>query len=305
MRFHFYTADVFSDRIFGGNQLAVFPDATGLNSKLMQLVAREFNFSETVFVFPPQQAPHTRLLRIFTPTTEVPFAGHPTIGAAHVLAAIGEVKLEGDVTRIVFEEEAGAIEVTVKSEGGRPVCVQLSAPNLPEPGPTPPSRGEIASMLSLEQTDLLGTGYAPEALSCGVPFLFVPLRDLDAVRRVRMRQEKWERLLSSYWAPHVYVFTYGGRSEGSDIHARMFAPALGIDEDPATGAAATALAGYLGVRNDAHDGTLRWLVEQGIELGRPSLLKLEADKAGGQITAVRVGGAAVMVSEGSMEVPTS
>lgn len=304
MRFHFYTADVFSDRIFGGNQLAVFPDAAGLDYKLMQLVAREFNFSETVFVFPPRQASHTRLLRIFTPTMEVPFAGHPTIGAAHVLAAIGEVKLEGDVTHIVFEEEVGVIEVTVNSEGRRPVSAQLSAPNLPELGPAPPSSEETASMLSLEQMDLLGTEYAPEALSCGVPFLFVPLRDLDAVQRVRMRREKWETLLSNYWAPHIYVFAYGGRSEGSDIHARMFAPALGIDEDPATGAAATALAGYLGVRDDAHDGTLRWIVEQGIEMGRPSLLKLEADKVGGQIMAVRVGGATVMVSEGSMEVPT-
>src|SRR4051812_19408697 len=124
MRYRFYTADVFTGRIFGGNQLAVFPDASGLEAELMQLIAREFNFSETVFVFPPRRATHTRLLRIFTPGMEVPFAGHPTIGAAHVLAATGEVTLDGGTTRVVFEEGVGAVEVFIRSEGARPVFVR-------------------------------------------------------------------------------------------------------------------------------------------------------------------------------------
>lgn len=159
MRYRFYTADVFTDRIFGGNQLAVFPDASGLETEQMQLVAREFNLSETVFVFPPRQATHTRRLRIFTPGMEVPFAGHPTIGAAHVLAAVGEVKLDEDVTRIVFEEGVGDVEVSVSSESGRPVSARLSAASLPELGPAPPTVEELASMLSLERGDLLGGEY--------------------------------------------------------------------------------------------------------------------------------------------------
>lgn len=118
-----------------------------------------------------------------------------------------------------------------------------------------------------------------------------------------MNKERWESLLSSYWSPHVHVFAHGGQLEGSDLHARMFAPAMGIEEDPATGAAAAALAGYLGVRDSARDGTLRWVVEQGIEMGRPSVLEVEADKEGGEISAIRVGGASVMVSEGSMDLP--
>lgn len=303
MRYRFYTADVFTERIFGGNQLAVFPEADGLGDELMQLIAREFNLSETVFVFPPQQASHTRRLRIFTPGMEVPFAGHPTIGAAHILAEIGELNLDGDLTRIVFEEGVGPVEVSISSEAGRAVFARLSAASPPESGPTPPSAAEIASMLSLEEADLLGGEYAPGAASCGMPFLFVPLRDVDAVGRAKIKREEWETLLASYWAPHVYVFAFGGQLEGSDLHARMFAPAMGIDEDPATGAAAAALAGYLGVRDSTRDGTLRWIVEQGIEMGRPSVLEIEADKVGDGIPGVHVGGAAVMVSEGSMLLP--
>ena len=137
----------------------------------------------------------------------------------------------------------------------------------------------------------------------GMPFLFVPVRDRAAIRRIRVDRAQWERQLAPFWAPHIYVFTYDAELEGSSIHARMFAPALNIAEDPATGAAATALAGYLAPRDPTHDGTLRWVVEQGFEIGRPSILEVEADKQAGRITAIRVGGAAVLVSEGGMEIP--
>ena len=303
MRYQFYTADVFTDRPFGGNQLAVFPDARGLDVRQMQLVTREFNLSETVFVFPPENPAHTRRLRIFTPGMEVPFAGHPTVGTAYILAAIGAILLDAEVTRIVFEEGVGPVGVAIRAREGRPVFAQLSAAMLPEFGPPPPPPEAIATLLSLDVSDLLAGADAPQAISCGMPFFFIPVRDRAAIRRIRVDRAQWERQFASFWAPQIYVFTYDAELDGSNVHARMFAPALDIAEDPATGAAATALAGYLATRDATRDGTLRWIVEQGFEMGRPSILEVEADKQAGRITAIRVGGAAVLVSEGAMEIP--
>jgi trans-2,3-dihydro-3-hydroxyanthranilate isomerase len=303
MGYRFYTADVFTDRVFGGNPLAVFPDARGLKPDQMGRIAREFNLSETVFVFPAEQPGHTRRLRIFTPGTELPFAGHPTVGTAHVLAVIGDIVLEGEVTHIVFEEGIGPVSVSIQAEDGRPVFAQLTAAKLPEFGPKPPSVETIAATLSLDVMDVLGDEPGAQAVSCGVPFLFVPVRDREAVRRARVNRTLWEKTLSSFWAPHLYVFAHDPELDGSDLRARMFAPAMGIEEDPATGSAATALAGYLGVRADTSQGTLQWVVEQGFEMGRPSLLHIEADTKDGEISEIRIGGSSVLVSEGTMVIP--
>jgi trans-2,3-dihydro-3-hydroxyanthranilate isomerase len=303
MRYRFYTADVFTDRAFRGNPLVVFPHGPGLSTEQMHRIARDLNLSETVFVFPAQQPRHTRRLRIFTPSAELPFAGHPTIGTAHVLASIGEIVLERDVTNIVLEEGVGPVPVRIRARDGRPVFAQLEAPRLPEFGPPPPSLETIAATLSLSSSDLGGAEAGPQAVSCGVPFLFVPVRDKEALRRVRVNREQWERSFASYWAPHLYVFVYDAELSSSSLRARMFAPALGIEEDPATGAAATALAGYLGARDGRADATLRWRIEQGFEMGRPSILDVEADKRDGAIISIRVGGASVLISEGTMEVP--
>lgn len=303
MRYRFYTSDVFTDRVFGGNPLAVFPKAQGLSPDQMRQIAREFNLSETVFVFPAEQPEHTLRLRIFTPGAELQFAGHPTIGAAFVLAVTGEISLEGEVTRVVFEEGVGAVPVSIRVVDGQPAFVQLTAPQLPEFGTSPPPSETIAATLSLDVSDLLRGESGPQAVSCGLPFLFVPLRNRDAVSRVQLNRGLWERYLSSYWAPHVYVFAYGSKLGGSRIHARMFAPAIGIEEDPATGAAATALAGYLGARNETREGTLQWRIGQGLEIGRPSILYVEAEKARGEIVSIRVGGTSVLVSEGIMRIP--
>jgi trans-2,3-dihydro-3-hydroxyanthranilate isomerase len=303
MRYRFHTADVFTDRIFGGNPLAVLPDAGGLDGAHMQRIAAEFNLSETVFVLPPEDPANTRRLRIFTPAAELPFAGHPTVGTAHMLAAIGEIPLAGAETAIVFEEGVGPVPVTIRAADGKPTFAELTAAQLPEVRTEAPAPDEIAAMLSLEASDLLSGADAPEAISCGVPLLFVPLRDRQAVGRARLDQGRWERLLAKAWAPHVYVFSYDTETPGADIHARMFAPALGVAEDPATGGAAAPLAGYLGVRDARRDGTLSWRIEQGLEMGRPSFLEVEADKRKGDIIAIRVGGSAVLVSEGTLEVP--
>jgi trans-2,3-dihydro-3-hydroxyanthranilate isomerase len=301
-QYRYLTADVFTDEPFGGNQLAVFPDATGIPEHRLQDVAREFNFSETTFVFPAQDRGHTRRVRIFTPGTELPFAGHPTIGTAHVLAATGDVPLTGELTRIVLEETVGPVPVTIRAEGGRPVYCELTTAKLPEEGPPAPSREALAPALSLEPDDLLDGEWAPRAWSCGVPYLFVPVRDRDAVARSRVSLDAWERALAGTWAPEVLLFARDGERAGSDLHGRMYAPGFGIAEDPATGSAAAALAGYLARRDGRRDGTLRWRLEQGFEMKRPSILDISADVANGEVTAVRVGGASVIVCEGTMRI---
>jgi trans-2,3-dihydro-3-hydroxyanthranilate isomerase len=307
MRFRYLTADVFTDRPFGGNPLAVFPDARGISDARMQQTARELNLSETVFVFPPEDSKHTRRLRIFTPAAEIPFAGHPTVGTAFVLGAVGEVALAGAETRVTFEEGVGPVPVTIRAAGGKPVFAELTAAMLPEVGPSPPALPDLAGMLSLDPSDLLDGANehrdAPEAVSCGVPFLYIPLRDRDAVRRARLRPDRWEELVAGSWAQEVYVFARDPELSGSAVRSRMFAPRMGIIEDPATGSATASLGGYLASRSPERDGTLRWVVEQGFEMGRPSLLHLEADKRDGAVTAVRVGGSSVLMSEGWMEIP--
>jgi trans-2,3-dihydro-3-hydroxyanthranilate isomerase len=268
----------------------------------MQHIAREFNYSETTFVLPPELPSHTRRVRIFTPGGEVPFAGHPTVGTAHVLAAIGEVRLTGDVTPMIFEEGVGPVPVMVRAESGRPVFAQMSVAKLPEVGPPPPPRAALAELLSIDEADLLDGEWAPQAVSCGLPFLFVPLRSVEAVARARAKADLLEATLAAYWTQMVFVFALGG--ERAEIHGRMFAPTIGVPEDPATGSACAALGGYLAARDTgARDGTRRWVVEQGVEMGRPSILELEVDREGGAVTGVRVGGQSVLVSEGAIEVP--
>ena len=303
MRYHYYTADVFTDQPFGGNPLAVFPDARGLSAQQMQRIAAEFNYSESTFVFPPDDQRHTRRVRIFTPSTEMTFAGHPTVGTAHVLAATGDIPLIGAVTRVIFEEGVGPVPVAIYAQDGKPVFSQLTAAKLPEFGPPAPPVDVIAGMLSINAADIMTGVDFPQSASCGVPYLFVPLRSIDAVRRVRLNHPLWEKHFASLWARWIYLFSYEVERAGSHLHARMFAPSLGISEDPATGSAASALGGYLGVRDPRTDDTLRWRVEQGFEMGRPSILEVESDKVAGAITAVRVGGASVLMAEGWLEVP--
>src|SRR6476661_11233530 len=205
-RHRFLTADVFTDRPFGGNQLAVFPDALEIPQSRLLDVAREFNFSETTFVYPPAGAHNTRRVRIFTPGGEVPFAGHPTVGTAHVLAAIGEIPLTGSETRIVLEENVGPVPVVSRARDGKPEFAQFSVAMLPKVSKPTVSRDTLASMLSLDGKDLLDGDYAPQGVSCGLPFLLVPLRDRNAVARSRLRLERWEQALKGSEHEMVMVF---------------------------------------------------------------------------------------------------
>ena len=299
MPYTFYTADVFTDTLFGGNQLGILPDARGLSTEQMLAITREFNYSESTFVFPPDDPKHTRRVRIFTPGGEVPFAGHPTVGTAHVLAAIGEIPLTGAQTRIVLEENVGPVPVMIRARDGKPEFAQLSVAKLPEVSQPTVSRERLAAILSLEPNDILDGDFAPQMVSCGLPFLIVPVTDRKALARSRLRLEPWEESLQGTPSEMVMLFAADPERPGSDMRARMYGPAVSIVEDPATGSACACLAGYLAARTP-RDGTLRWVVEQGFEMGRPSILETEADKKDGVITAVRVGGQTVLVSKGEL-----
>ena len=301
-RYRYFTADVFTNAPFGGNQLAVFPDARGIPESRLQDVTREFNYAETTFVYPPTDPRHTRQVRIFTPGAEVPFAGHPTVGTAHVLTSIGEIALTGDTTHIVFEEGVGPVRVVIRSANGVPTFAQLSVAKLPEIGPPPPKRTILAALLGLDADDLLDGTWSAEALSCGLPFLLVPVRDLAAVARAHLIIDAWKDALAGSWASEVFVFALEAERAGSDVHARMFAPALNVPEDPATGSACAVLGGYLAARNPLRNGILHWRVEQGFEMGRPSILEVEVDVAEGTVAGVRVGGSSVLVCEGTMAI---
>lgn len=299
----YITCDVFTSQAFGGNQLAVFLDATGIPEELLLPITREFNYAETAFCYPPENPAHTKRVRIFTPGGEVPFAGHPTVGTAHVLVATGAVRATGDTASVVLEEGVGPVTVKVKLEAGVPVFGQLSVAKLPEIGPQPPSRSVLADILSLDTNDLVFGSLAPQPISCGLAFLIVPVRDVDAVSRSRVRAEKWEATLQSYWARDILVFAADPSGGPTHFRARAYVPGFSVPEDPATGSANACLAGYLAMRAPERDGTLKWTVDQGVEMGRPSRLELEADKQDGVITAIRVGGSSVLVCEGTMRLP--
>jgi len=300
MTLKFCTLDVFTDHRFGGNPLAVFTDVPELPTDFMQNIAREFNLSETVFVVQPRDPRATRRLRIFTPARELPFAGHPTIGAAHVLVEEGLAGVSGNSGSFLLEEEVGLVPVSVNRQANGAWFIQLTAAKLPEEGPAAPSVPELAKLLSVAESDILNDADFAQVYSCGVPYLFVPLRDRSVLSRVSIDPGASRKVRAATGIGDVYAFTYDPAREDSDIRARMFAHEFAITEDPATGSAAAAFAGYLARRSWHREGTLRWTIEQGFEMERPSILYLEADLADGAVTAVRVGGTAVRTSDGRL-----
>src|SRR5581483_5341844 len=211
---------------------AVVLDGDGLTTETMQALAREFNLSETTFILPAQQSEHAYNVRIFTPGVELPMAGHPTVGTTYVLAHKGLIPLTGPETAIILEEKVGPIPVRITVSDGKAQQIQMQQP-LPTFGPQFTDRAAVAQLLSLELSDLHPT-LPLEVVSCGVPFLYVPVRSLDAVRRIRFRLDIWEKTIKDFEASQVFIFTQETEQEGSRVHCRMFAPAMGVMEDPAT-----------------------------------------------------------------------
>lgn len=291
--------DVFTNQPFGGNQLAVFPNASGLAPETMQALAKELNLSESAFVFPAQDAAHDYWVRFFTPAVELPMAGHPTVGTAFVLANERMIQLVEPETTITFEEGVGVVPVTLQVREGQLHVIQMRQP-LPTFGPVFADREAVAQMLSLDPAVLDAT-LPLEVVSCGVPFLFVPIKSLEAMRAIRFRLDVWERVLRDFAAPHIFAFTQEVALPGSTVHSRMFAPAMGIAEDPATGAASGPLGCYLvhhGLVQPAAMGSSHMVSEQGFELGRPSLVQVRIEQDERHITGVYVGGQCYLMGEG-------
>lgn len=293
----FYIVDVFAVEPFAGNQLAVFPRAEGLPGRLMQRLAQEIHFSETTFVLPAEAEENDFKLRIFTPEKELPIAGHPTVGTTYLLAILG--RLTRPEVRI--EEGIGVIQVEIEGSAKEPRRVWMEQ-RRPRFGPRRTDVEAIADMLSIEPAGIV-RDLPLEVVDCGHPFLFVPLVDRQTLRRVHLRLDRWERLLGDFAAQEVFVFCRETVEEGSDVHSRMFAPALGIPEDPATGAASGPLGSYL-VHHGVVEGSENPVYirsEQGYELGRKSFVHIEVTTRDSEIRRVRVGGESVVVGRGSFD----
>ncbi|HEY7662205.1 MAG TPA: PhzF family phenazine biosynthesis protein [Xanthobacteraceae bacterium] len=291
MRRRFATLDVFTDRPFVGNPLAVVLDSDGLDRDAMQAIAREFNHPETVFVFPAAAPHHRARLRIFTPARELPFAGHPTVGAA-VLLALREGAAAGEM---VLEETIGPVCCVIETHASGAGSARFTLPQMPaEAGPVPEDAA-IAAALSLVPSEL--GELRPARWSAGNAFTFVPVASRAAVARCRPDPARFDAAFGAGGA--VYVFCRETVEPGHAFHARMFAPGHGIPEDPATGSAAAAFAGMIAAR--LSDGTHALAIEQGYEMGRPSLIRLGAAVEAGRLVSASIGGDAVIVTEGTIE----
>ena len=304
MLYDFVTLDVFTDSMFGGNPLAVLPDARGLSTEQMQAIAREFNYSETTFVLPPVDENNTRKVRIFTPLSEIPFAGHPNVGTAVALARLG---LLGEVVasqRILFEEGAGVVSLFLHGDVDKIDAAEFIAPVINKFEDEVPA-DETAEALGLASDKIVTEHHLPCILSVGVRFLYVELKDLEALAASEAAQGPVTRISAARGLDGVFTYVRVNEDgeNGVDIRARMYAPVHGVMEDPATGSANAGLANLLGSLNGDQDATLEWKVSQGIEMGRPSRLHVTAERRGGKIVEVRVTGGAVVACKGQIDVP--
>ncbi len=287
----FYTLDVFTKQLFGGNQLAVIPESPEIPDHTMQKIANEFNLSETVFVSKPQEDGSFNM-RIFTPTRELPTAGHPTIGTSHLLSLLYPEIVNKQSLNL--NQKVGNIRVDLAVENNT-VSKATMFQVLPEFLEIFQERQEIAKLLSLEEADL---HEAPiQKVSCGVPYVIVPVRNIESIRNIRFRLDLWDSLSERFNQAFVYAFTLEGELEGSNVHGRMFAPEAGILEDPATGSANGPLGCYI-THYDLLPGP--YVSEQGFEMGRPSILEVDIEKSGTNITAVKVSGSSILVSKGTL-----
>ncbi|HKV39516.1 MAG TPA: PhzF family phenazine biosynthesis protein [Blastocatellia bacterium] len=299
----FVIADVFTDKKFGGNQLAVFTDGREIDSVAMQNIAREMNYSETTFLLPAESGGDFKV-RIFTPRNELPFAGHPLVGSAYVIAAEGLKQVRGPSARLTLETGAGLINVDLAVENGRPGRTTMTQP-LPRVTAVAPDQAvkPLADALGLEAADILGTELPVEALSNGLTVLIVPTRSLKAIQSMQPDYDRLGQLSTQFGAETVLVFTTETVSPNSTAHCRVFAPAAGVFEDAATGSANGPL-GYYMVSHKLVEAepVTRIISEQGYEMNRPSTLFIEIDAVGGSgsVTAVRVGGDVVITGRGQI-----
>ncbi len=295
--------DVFTDEKLAGNPLAVVFEADGLDTARMQAIAGEFNLSETVFVCRPDHPTAAARLRIFTPASELPFAGHPTVGAAVALAEAAQAGegVDRDLVH-VLEENVGPVRCAVRLRPGQATFAEFDLPRKSQRLAAELDSAALADALSLPVSAIGFENHQPALWSAGVPFIAVPIRDLASIGAIEFDPARWEQLapMADGRLASAYLYCRGGVHHAARFHSRMFAPAMGLGEDPATGAALAAFSGAIHGFDQPIDGHHTFLVEQGIEMGRPSYLHLHLDIAGGEIAAARIGGQAIQIASGTL-----
>ena len=300
MQIPFITVDVFTDCKFGGNPLAVIPDGRGLTGAQMQAIAGEFNLAETTFVLPPQDPSHTAQVRIFTPRAELPFAGHPNIGTAYVLAVEASRAGRALAEPLVFEEKAGLVRLDLIKDGASVIGARLVPPQAL-------TRGDdldpeiVTAACSLNVNDVESANHRPCIASCGIPLAFVEVKTRAVLASARPRAEVFTKHLPAERITGILLYVHD-RSDGFDLQVRMFAPLYGVPEDPATGSGNVALAGLLASLRPEPDLKLALRIAQGVDMGRPSLLEVAAEKRGGKIVGLSIGGRCVPMMRGVLEV---
>ncbi|MCA0434476.1 MAG: PhzF family phenazine biosynthesis protein [Proteobacteria bacterium] len=302
MKLSFHTLDVFTTQKFGGNPLAVVLGADHLSTEQMQAITREFNLSETTFVLPPDDPSHTAKVRIFFPGGEMPFAGHPTLGTAALLATLRNKPGCSFETTITLELKAGLTPVRISRIADR-IHGTFTAPVVPFHAPVAlPSVADTARALNLAPEDIGFDGHGIASLEGGPRFFYVPVKSRAALEKSKVLEPHWSALIRPMnGVDAAYLYTRGGGHKDTAFRARMYAPTGGIPEDPATGSATALLAAQLLTAEKLKDGSHRWKLEQGYEMGRPSDLILEADVKEARLVAVRVGGSAVPMMSGVLE----
>ena len=304
MKYNYYIADVFTKQIFNGAQIAVFPNAEGLNQQQMQLVARELNLSETVFIFHPDKQNTNRVMRIFSPLDEIDFAGHPIIATAFVLAHCGDIQLTDAITPMVFEQNTGPVNVNITAENGLPSFVQFTRKVSSIIDRFTPSDDELASFLSLQPSEFDHKKYATRLVSSGFPYLIIPVWRYESVRNAKFNYAAWSQSTAPQTAAQeILLFSPKTPYADADFNARLLGPRIAMHEDPPVGSAMPAFASYLCSFEFMQKGTYTFTVDRGDEYNRRSVLNLEMDHKGGNTLTIRVGGAAVMVAEGVMTIP--
>ncbi|MDD1630268.1 MAG: PhzF family phenazine biosynthesis protein [Methylococcaceae bacterium] len=304
MNYTYYIADVFTRQIFNGAQIAVFPNAEGLSDEHMRLLARELNLTETVFVFHPDNDSSTHKMRIFSPLGEIDFAGHPIIATAYVLGSCGDIKLTEAVTHLVFEQNVGPINVNISANQGKPYFVQFSRKISSIVDRFAPTDEELASFLSIKQSELDHKKYSPRLVSCGVPYLIVPVWSYESVRHAKFNYSAWSQSIAPQTAAQeILLFAPKTPFVDSDFNARLLGPRIGIHEDPPIGSAMPAFASYLCSFEHTRKGTHTFAVDRGDAHMRRSVINLEMDHKGQEQLTLRVGGEAVMFAQGTIFLP--
>jgi len=301
MGLDYHILDVFTERAFGGNPLAVVLEADRLSNGEMQSIAREFSLSETVFILKPQSPGHTARVRIFTPNREIPFAGHPTLGTAALLAELRMPIVNGERDAIIaLEEQIGSVRVGVRLRAGNAAYAEFDAPKSSSELEELKQPEIIAAALGLIPAELSFENHRPVVLRNSTVFAYVPVANLEAIAKARVTSSHWPAAFSDRGVEGVYLYTRQCVRAHASFHARMFAPDMGVPEDPATGSAAVGFARVIHAYDGLPDGMHKRFIEQGLELGRPSTINLSILLHRGEIDVVRIGGSVVRVAQGTL-----